>query len=103
MLGKKKKKRKNVTLWPNYPTPVVSNYSVVNLLGKLVRRYMESTQSWRQKIVLLHNRRKTGVLHMQLNMHALYDMHVQADTHVQPFLEDNRESQHSQSFFCVFF
>ena len=40
---------------------------------------------------------------MQLNMHALYDMHVQADTHVQPFLEDNRESQHSQSFSCVFF
>ena len=39
---------------------------------------------------------------MQLNMHALYNMHVQADTHVQPFLEDNRESQHSQSFFCVF-
>ena len=39
---------------------------------------------------------------MQLNMHALYDMHVQADTHVQPFVEDNRESQDSQSFFCVF-
>ena len=36
-----KKKAENVTLWPNYCTPVVSNYSVVNLSGKLVRRHTE--------------------------------------------------------------
>ena len=47
MLGKekknknKKKTKKDATLWPNYRTPVVSNYSLVNLSGKLVRRYME--------------------------------------------------------------
>ena len=42
---------------------------------------------------------------MQLNMHALYDMRVQTDTHVQSFVEDNRESQYSQSvlFFFLFF
>ena len=38
MLGKKKK---NVTLWPKYPTPVVSNYSLVNLSGQGERRCME--------------------------------------------------------------
>ena len=34
-------KIKRHILWPNYPTPVVSNYFLVNLSGKLVRRQTE--------------------------------------------------------------
>ena len=34
-------KNKRSLLWPNYPTPVVSNYSLVNLSARLVHRHTD--------------------------------------------------------------